>query len=618
MMLRRARQVWEMLVASAFLTVSMGCNSIVVHGPAHVRGALTEDERKELAKTNVQMDEDFKKEASLYPSNATNTSPSKPKVCIAFSGGGIRSAAFSIGVMKGLHKLNLKQDSKTDVPKGYFDHVDVMSGASGGAYAVSWYYMNQMKGRYTRDTIFNDPPKDRAECELNALCYLQEHADFIDAPFLTAATFSDVVLIPLNLLANGVFGWHWNTSFVATSLYEHAVTRTFHKGQTAELKELHPYLEDRKKAGDPLPVPIVTATWRVDEDQTNEDAKMSNTVFEVTPLRYGSEGLGYSHAGNSFPFVDIAELVEVSGSALDTTQGVPGASERVVFSILNIDTGRFFDNDFEGRSYGEDTRGFWKKLGWYASFFPGYFYPRAYLRDAYGERMYLSDGGHAENLAAWPLIRRLCENIIIVDAEYDPDYTFGSYFRLKHAVEREMHVSLQLQSEGSVLDIDGIEPELKKGQHLANLDKDLWQRKISAQHYSHSNAVMAGSIGSFPAEGQPQNELNLHVIYIKMALEELLNDDELEQQYGSEAKTYFKATKSNTCEKRPYIFSLGWDCSFPQYSTLHQNFAPEQFAAYVGLGENIVLNQISYEPSCDRLVPRRWTDCAPPEKRLPR
>jgi len=600
MTLIRRWQLTKVLVGVTILTVLTGCNTVVVHGPDHVRGALGENERNELAKINGQVGTVFKEEALLYPSSST----SRPKVCVAFSGGGIRSAAFSIGVMKGLHKLNLTREPRTEVAKGYFDQVDMMSGASGGAYAVTWYYMNQMKGGYTRDTIFGS----------ESLGYLKEHADFIDAPFITAATFSDVVLIPLNLLANGVFGWHWNTSFIATSMYEHAVTRTFHNGQIAKLKELLPYLEARKNTNDPLPVPIVTATWRVDEDQSNEGAKMSNTVFEVTPLRYGSEGLRYSHAGNSFPFVDIAELVEVSGSAVDTAQGVPGASERVVFSALNIDTGRFFDNDYRGRSQGQDARGFWKKLGWYASPFPAYFISHAYLRDAYGERMYLSDGGHAENLAAWPLIRRLCENIIVVDAEYDPNYTFGSYFRLKHAVEQEMHVAMQLQPEVGDLDVDKIEPELEKGRTLQNLEIDKWQRTISAKLYPHAKAVIAGSIGPFPIEGQLQGkieDLTLHVTYIKMALDESLNDSEQRKEYGQEASEYFKASRSNTCEKRPYILSHFWPCSFPQYPTLHQNFSPEQFSAYVGLGENIVNNQIRYELSCNRLVPRRWAGCSP-------
>ena len=50
-----------------------------------------------------------------------------PRSCLALSGGGLRSAVFSIGVMKGLHEADvLKQ-------------VDVMSAVSGGGYAMSWY-----------------------------------------------------------------------------------------------------------------------------------------------------------------------------------------------------------------------------------------------------------------------------------------------------------------------------------------------------------------------------------------------------------------------------------------------------------------------------------------------
>ena len=82
MILIKMWQLTKVLVGAAILTVVTGCNTVVVHGPAHVRGALAEHERNELAKTNAQMGADFKEEALLYPSSST----SRPKACMAFSG----------------------------------------------------------------------------------------------------------------------------------------------------------------------------------------------------------------------------------------------------------------------------------------------------------------------------------------------------------------------------------------------------------------------------------------------------------------------------------------------------------------------------------------------------
>src|SRR5688500_5981916 len=56
----------------------------------------------------------------------------------ALSGGGIRSAAFTIGVMKGLFDA------------GYFENVDVISSVSGGGYASFWVFKKFLNGAKPR------------------------------------------------------------------------------------------------------------------------------------------------------------------------------------------------------------------------------------------------------------------------------------------------------------------------------------------------------------------------------------------------------------------------------------------------------------------------------------
>ena len=50
-----------------------------------------------------------------------------------------------------------------------------------------------------------------------------------------------------------------------------------------------------------------------------------------------------------------------------------------------------------------------------------------------GDFVYLSDGGHFENLALYELVRRGCRLIVVSDASCDPDYKFGD---LHNAIER--------------------------------------------------------------------------------------------------------------------------------------------------------------------------------------
>ena len=52
-----------------------------------------------------------------------------PILGLAMSGGGIRSAAFNLGILQALHEGNILRS------------VDVMSAVSGGTYIMSWYLL---------------------------------------------------------------------------------------------------------------------------------------------------------------------------------------------------------------------------------------------------------------------------------------------------------------------------------------------------------------------------------------------------------------------------------------------------------------------------------------------
>jgi len=599
---------------SWILLTVVGCGAVAVHDSHHVVGVLANEDHSLIATHNRAALAWYDSEAVFYPSAKKHrreggSQPAqadlRPETCVSFSGGGIRAAAFAIGVMKGLDELPSKVH--------FWHDVDIISGTSGGSYAVTWYLANLRDNLYTRDTIFSE----------DALKYLNRHADFIDIPMLSASVLGNLLGIPLNLIGNGFFGWHLNTSFISTLFYERMITNTFHGGQEMLVTDLKPFLS---QSNPPLPYPIVTTTWRIDEDQLNQEGSLANSVVEVTPLWYGSDGLGYTlhHKDDQpgTPFVSLAELVEVSGSALDASQSV-GASARVFGSAFNMNLGRYFRNEYDQRlntNASAEQRPAWKKVLWLLSPLGSYLFQRPYWRDAYGERMYLTDGGHAENLAAWPVIRRLCGQIIMVDAEYDPDYTFGAYFRLKHAVENELHTTMQLFPESGSLDVERIEPEVTAKQTPSNFDDDKpgnWRQEISRSHYDKQYAILHGAIGPFPIESPSSgkvDDITLDFIYIKMAVnpDPAWGNDMLTRHYGEDAAKYYLASRTNSCAKRPYVLSSFWKCEFPMYSTLHQNFAPEQFAAYVGLGEHIVKDQLVYDDTCKRLRPARWRDCSQP------
>lgn len=77
---------------------------------------------------------------------------------LAFSGGGMRSAAFSYGVLQGLRDLALGVDGQ---PGRALDQVDIIASVSGGTFTSSYY------GLY-RDRIFTDYERDFLSRDVNS------------------------------------------------------------------------------------------------------------------------------------------------------------------------------------------------------------------------------------------------------------------------------------------------------------------------------------------------------------------------------------------------------------------------------------------------------------------
>jgi hypothetical protein len=246
-------------------------------------------------------------------------------------------------------------------------------------------------------------------------------------------------------------------------------------------------------------------------------------------------------------------------------------------------------------------------LGYHLSPFPFYFFNRAYMMDLYGESIYLSDGGHSENLAAFPLVRRVCENIILVDAEYDPNYTFEAYFKLKESLGRELSVSTTLDPQPAHLNlkgsIDDIDTAIEKQRTLDNVNDSDWIAPITKQYFSGRQPVMSGTISTIPltlSSSVIRKDLKLTSIKLALDEEEFRNitgsaKEALTTKYGKEVVTYVDSVLTNDCELRPRVFAWIKECAFPHYPTTYQNYAESQFDAYVKLGECIVLNHLDYD-----------------------
>ncbi len=150
--------------------------------------------------------------------------------------------------------------------------------------------------------------------------------------------------------------------------------------------------------------------------------------------------------------------------------------------------------------------------------------------------VYLSDGGHFENLALYELVRRQCRFIIVCDAGEDPEYHFED---LGNAIERcraDFGVDIEI-------DADPIRPDpaTKKSQ---------WHCAVGTIHYEKV------------LEGVPAGTL----LYLKSSL---TGDEPTDvQSYGAQ------------------------NAEFPHQTTADQWFTESQFESYRALGHHVVESTI--------------------------
>lgn len=115
------------------------------------------------------------------------------------------------------------------------------------------------------------------------------------------------------------------------------------------------------------------------------------------------------------------------------------------------------------------------------------------------KKLYLSDGGHIENLAAFTLIRRGVKNIIIVDAEEDAAYQFEGYGILKKFLIEKLDINLNIRA----------------------IDEFIEQHRRNKKRIVFPNSISIGTAESKPdVNGKVRVRSNIY--YLKMTLPESL------------------------------------------------------------------------------------------------
>jgi hypothetical protein len=183
---------------------------------------------------------------------------------------------------------------------------------------------------------------------------------------------------------------------------------------------------------DVRPLHIINTTLNaVSSTHVGRHEKQSQS-FTFSPLHVGNHELGYRHAtnygsdgGGKGTGISLGMALAVSGAAASPAMGMYSTKSRAfLLTLANARLGLWFGNPQDDAT-------------WQSSEPPLGVGP--ILRELLGLTtdknpfVYLSDGGHYENLGLWEMVARRCRFIIVSDAGADPQYTFDD---LANAVRR--------------------------------------------------------------------------------------------------------------------------------------------------------------------------------------
>jgi hypothetical protein len=203
--------------------------------------------------------------------------------------------------------------------------------------------------------------------------------------------------------------------------------------------------------------PVINVTLNLLEGAPSGWAERKAAPFTITPLRAGAACLGDRDAYGDAPgsYVRTAEYsgqeretgpadvqtgitlgtaMTISGAAVSPTMGYHSSpATSFLMTLFNVRLGAWLPNPGAGSN--------WAKAKPTNALLPLF---NEMLGRANGTRrdIYLSDGGHFDNLGLYEMLRRRCCRIVVFDAGCDPDYHYADLGRALRMASIDLHVKV--------------------------------------------------------------------------------------------------------------------------------------------------------------------------------
>jgi hypothetical protein len=277
--------------------------------------------------------------------------------------------------------------------------------------------------------------------------------------------------------------------------------------------------------------------------------------FTVSPLHSGAAYKGFRKSGEyaggtKGDGITLGTAMAISGAAASPNMGYHSSpSTTLLFALFNVRLGWWLGNP---GTEGEQT---YKEEGPSTAVVP-------LAQETFGQTtddkpwVYLSDGGHFENLGLYEMVRRRCRLIVAIDAGCDPDFQLED---LGNAV-RKIFIDLGVRIEFQGLDQLMNHPRKK-------VIKEFENKKIPLPYYTIGTIHYAAADGVGCEDG--------YIVYLKPAIH---NTSATE---GAALRSYAAASPA-----------------FPHEPTADQWFTESQFESYRALGLDITKSVLKADPEC--------------------
>jgi hypothetical protein len=158
--------------------------------------------------------------------------------------------------------------------------------------------------------------------------------------------------------------------------------------------------------------------------------------FLFSPLRCGSPQTGFRPTARYAGGVPLSTAMTVSGAAVSPNSGYSSSTAvTVLLTVFNARLGAWLGNPKSATS--------WERPGPRSGFLH-LFRELLGLTDDTSGYVYLSDGGHFENLGGYELVRRRCRFVIVVDADCDGQHLFENLGNLIRKCRNDFGIPIEI------------------------------------------------------------------------------------------------------------------------------------------------------------------------------